>query len=402
MAESVTEADLEEDDEDDEDGTGGDGEEEDFDIEQAINAILSEDAERSVGALKEVGVLLAEVEPGMVQHADQLAIVLGKQIKYGFAKTHEASMRLRKHLLLTASAIFDKERTWEDGRTLGSYISKSALIPLLTVLLENLIDATAAAGGEQTQSQSQEVAKYLNIVVLRCFSACDLNTLYGACLSMLTDSTEDMPELAGEVLDTRVKFAELIMKCLWKIAKRLPTSLAEGQVDPPQLLADVEAFLAAIPPKEWRRRAGEGVPLADMPVRTMKAILQHVVSVYADESLQMLDLVPAPEASFVYNYLLRMLDRDPPPQEETSAAPTPAPAPAPAPEPTPAPAAAAAAAASLDDGADAELRAIFKRISDKENSRLAIRELYEFQKKYPHKEPAIDRALQNTGPIFQR
>ena len=49
-----------------------------------------------------------------------------------------------------------------------------------------------------------------------------------------------------------------------------------------------------------------------------------------------------------------------------------------------------------------ELRSIFDRISQKEQSRAAIRELYEFQKRHPAKQADIERSLQNTGPIFQR
>ena len=33
---------------------------------------------------------------------------------------------------------------------------------------------------------------------------------------------------------------------------------------------------------------------------------------------------------------------------------------------------------------------------------MAIRELYEFQRRHPSKQESIERSLQNTGPIFQR
>ena len=58
---------------------------------------------------------------------------------------------------------------------------------------------------------------------------------------------------------------------------------------------------------------------------------------------------------------------------------------------------------SLDDDVIMmELRGIFDRISQKDQSRAAIRELYTFQNQYPAKQADIQRSLQNTGPIFQR
>ncbi len=214
-----------------------------------------------------------EEEPQLILHVDQLAIVLSKQMQRAFAADagefgHE---RLKKHLLVVSTSLFDKNRVWEEGRTLGSYLSRSALIPLLTVLLQQLIQSTSRSDDAAAQNES----KFLNVIVLRCFSACNLNLLYGACLQMLTEATEDLRELEGEVLETRSKFSELLVKCLWKIAKRLEESLAQGQVEPQQLFADVESFLQAIAPSEWRQRAQDGVPLADLPLRTVKIILSH-------------------------------------------------------------------------------------------------------------------------------
>lgn len=119
-----------------------------------------------------------------------------------------------------------------------------------------------------------------------------------------------MRDLSGDVLKTRSKFAELIIKCLWKIAKRLPTSLQDDLVEPQQLLVDLEHFLQAIPPAEWKRRAADGVPLADLPLRTIKVILTHYANVFGEDALAKLELVSEPENSFVYSYLIRLLNMD--------------------------------------------------------------------------------------------
>lgn len=389
---------------------------EELTVDQAINLVVSNDIEQSVLALKHVEAFIREEEPELIQHVDQLAIVLSKQMQRAFSSDSGAfgNERLKKHLLVVSTSLFDKNRVWEDGRTLGSYLSRSALIPLLTVLLQQLIHSTSRTDDPAAQNES----KFLNVIVLRCFSACNLNLLYGACLQMLTEATEDLRELEGEVLETRSKFSELLVKCLWKIAKRLEDSLAQHQVEPQQLFADVESFLQAIAPSEWRKRAQDGVPLADLPLRTVKIILSHTSNHFGEEALGMLDMIPQPETSYVYKYLIRMLNIA---AEGGAGADKAAVADVDADAPAPGSKARVASDGGLghqrsasgqngngsspDEASGthhAELRDIFQRISNKSESRQGIRELYEFQKRNPHLEKHVENSLQKTGPIFQR
>ena len=392
-------------------------EDDELSVDQAINLVVSNNVEQSVLALKHVEAFIREEEPQLILHVDQLAIVLSKQMQRAFApETGEfGNERLKKHLLVVSTSLFDKNRVWEDGRTLGSYLSRSALIPLLTVLLQQLIQSTSRTDDATAQNES----KFLNVIVLRCFSACNLNLLYGACLQMLTEATEDLRELEGEVLETRSKFSELLVKCLWKIAKRLEDSLAQHQVEPQQLFADVESFLQAIAPSEWRQRAQDGVPLADLPLRTVKIILSHTSNHFGEEALGMLDMIPQPENSYVYKYLIRMLNiaAEGGAADKAAVADVDGDAEAAAKsKPTNGSvgherngsqngSAAVAATAAVDEGSSthhAELRDIFQRISNKSESRQGIRELYEFQKRNPHLEKHVENSLQKTGPIFQR
>lgn len=226
----------------------------------------------------------------------------------------------------------------------------------------------------------------------------------------------------------RTKFAELIIKCLWKIAKRLDNSFKDNLVDAQQLLLDIENFLLVIPPSEWKQRAVDKTQLADYPFRTLKALLQKFTEFYGEEALNLLDLIEKPVESHVYNQLLRQLNADKgharskstttsvagedladtldndevevqqPAEKLTetrSSNPTRAPISSPKSPPS-------SNSADDSDNTGAELKNIFQRISHKEESRPAIKDLYEFQKKYPHKEASVSRALAETGPIFQR
>ena len=269
---------------------------------------------------------------------------------------------------------------------------------------------------------------------------------------MLSEAAEDMRELEGEILARRAKFAELIIKCLWKVARRLDDSLKRGELEPVPLLLDVEAFMQVIPPSEWRRRQAEGLPLGEVPLRTIKVVLSAYAKTFGEDVLGMLESLPNPAESHVYAYLLRLLNKEArgvapitPGVEEVLAAavaeeeddvrttrntePTrsalgvTSPPMSPARRAVPSSARASMAANPEDEAdaaANAELRGecqrrtiqspeadtsrpdIFERISRKDESRAAIRALYEFQKRHPEKADKVDRSLQNTGPIFQR
>lgn len=73
------------------------------------------------------------------------------------------------------------------------------------------------------------------------------------------------------------KVAELVLKCVWKLVRNIPQDLAEQKLDAVELFPALEHFLQSVPPNEWRARATNKVPCGDMPLRTVKVIIQHVV-----------------------------------------------------------------------------------------------------------------------------
>src|SRR3984885_12394330 len=73
------------------------------------------------------------------------------------------------------------------------------------------------------------------------------------------------------------KVAELVLKCVWKLARNIPQDLSDQKLDPVELFPAIEHFLQSVPPNEWRARATNKVPCGDMPLRTIKVIIQHVV-----------------------------------------------------------------------------------------------------------------------------
>ncbi|PWN17789.1 ARM repeat-containing protein [Microstroma glucosiphilum] len=399
------------------------------DFEQTINEILSSEPERSTIALKAIHNEMQEDARPFAAHADLLANVLAKQYSRAFKDVQRSEVedaaytRLKKYLIQVSSSLFDAKMKSEDGHTLASYIQKQALAALMTQMLQRLIDSSHRSKEDE---EARTYATYLNKIVIRCFGSCNLNVLYSTSFAMLTDASEDLRELSGPMLKTRADFAELIIKCLWKVGRRLPVSLAEeGIVDPAQLMADMEAVLQRIPPTEWKARHQDGIPLSDLPYRTIKVNLSHLVQRYGEEVLSHLDQLENPEDTYIYGHLVRMLnqtdgggndgandelvDSDAAANSKSSASLGAASRAASANHLNGSSSSGSASALPsqgsqdlADSGINAELKDIFERISQKEKSRKAIKDLYEFQKRYPHKANSIERSLQSTGPIFQR
>jgi hypothetical protein len=76
--------------------------------------------------------------------------------------------------------------------------------------------------------------------------------------------------------DPNNRYPEMIMKCLWKLTKMIGALLTKGTLDLELLLADIQIFLASIPPMEWKSRAARQLPFEDMPLRTVKTIIHEL------------------------------------------------------------------------------------------------------------------------------
>lgn len=168
--------------------------------------------------------------------------------------------------------------------------------------------------------------------------------------------------------------------------------MEDGSLNPKELLLDIDRFLQAIPPAEWRRRATDEIPLGDMPLRTVKTILQQVVSTFGDNVYEHLSLIDRPESSFVYQYLYRLLNnaRTQGRDRDISRAPsvssqrrTNTDARYANESPANGGSAAMSPGRSNDIEMNLALKAIFEKIGKTEDSKRGIAELYQFRKEHP-------------------
>ncbi|SGZ22076.1 BQ5605_C022g09426 [Microbotryum silenes-dioicae] len=412
-----------------------------IDIALLIDAIETEDLAKCANVLKRVQTEIATNYDALLPQADALIDAITLQMALGFEDLHKdsshAKLRLCKHLMQTLSSFFDH-------RTLGQAISTPALTSLLAELTGRLLDTADSSGSDAIASLS----KVLNMVLIRIFHHSDQTVCVSSLFTVLQDATIDLRELKGSELEARAKYAELVMKCLWKVSKTVKESLESRALSAPRLLRDINQFLTTTPPAEWRRRAADNIPLADMPLRTVKTILQQVVSVFGEAVFDELEEIDSAEDSFVYQYLFRLasspsskrngsaarsqsgdrasassmnrqsstgsfssVHRESLPARQTAATPSIES------EPPSTPkigtrtagaslgARASISAANSPGGADIEmnqqLKAIFDLIGDPVRSREGIEALYIFQKTRPEAAPRIASWMANTGNYFQ-
>ncbi|KAG0145811.1 hypothetical protein CROQUDRAFT_658187 [Cronartium quercuum f. sp. fusiforme G11] len=389
-----------------------------------IAEILSSDDIRSTDALKAVQNDIANRPDSLIASADGLIDAIATQMRITFenldAQTPPLTLRLCKHLMQTLSTFFDQTQ-------LATAVSKDALISVLAQLTQRLQETADNPVSDHITSLS----KVLNMVLIRIFHNADRSACFGALFTVLKLTTIDMREIEDEVeLAHRAKYAELVMKCLWKVSKTVKESLEDGTLDARILLSDIDEFLVSIPPAEWRRRANDNVPLADMPLRTVKTILQQVVTIYGDGVYEAVSALKNPQDTFVYQYLFRLLNNSkaaageptvthPPSRTTTRLVPPLSPlsraAPA-AQSPSGSPPRSRQSSAQspvpprnpqivpdhLDEvNLNNLLTEVFAKIGSPTDSKKGIQELYQLLKLYPEANPKVDRWISATGTYFQ-
>jgi cytoskeleton-associated protein 5 len=84
-------------------------------------------------------------------------------------------------------------------------------------------------------------------------------------MNLLLSLVKPFPAKGTPPDSKEAKIAELVLKCIWKLARNMPQDLEKQALDPVELFPAIEHFLQSVPPNEWRARA------------TNKVIIQHVV-----------------------------------------------------------------------------------------------------------------------------
>jgi cytoskeleton-associated protein 5 len=266
------------------------------DITVTISSILSNDPTRSVDALKKIQKILAvgpEAGPSspqyreLAEHTEGLIETITLQMAHVFDRPDDLgpdeNFRLAKHLIQTLNNFCDH-----------TFLAESLTVDILTSLLEELTLRLLETDDSQVKTV-KDLSRFINMIILRLFATgrrmsifrcavsaeqitrSDLTCFFRALFALLLQIVKPFPSNCTLPDSKESKVAELVLKCVWKLARNIPQDLAEQRLDPIELFPAIEHFLQSVPPNEWRARATNKVPCGDMPLRTIKVIIQHVV-----------------------------------------------------------------------------------------------------------------------------
>ncbi|EKM55417.1 uncharacterized protein PHACADRAFT_161397 [Phanerochaete carnosa HHB-10118-sp] len=410
------------------------------DITVAISSILSNDPSRSVDALKKVQKVL-EISPDegptssayreLAEHTEGLIETITLQMAHVFERPDDVAVpenfRLAKHLIQTLNAFCDHV-----------FLAESLNGDILTSLLEELT-LRLLQTDNSPDTKVKDLSRFINMIILRIFATARRMSVFRALFQLLLQIVKPFPANGTSPDSQEAKVAELVLKCIWKLARNIPQDLEKSALDPVELFPAIEHFLQSVPPNEWRARSTNKVPCGDMPLRTVKVIIQHVVAHYGDDVYDLLSAsFDDPSATIVYPYVYRILnsstrtatempargaalDREPTPHGESPALSRPI-----SPQDTISSRRSSSHGRSQSQSQsvssvnghgrspslpaqepdpDEQLVGIIKHISSETTGAMhkeGITELHHFLKAHPHKKGKVDKMLDSTGPAFRK
>ncbi|KAG8908511.1 Microtubule-associated protein, microtubule dynamics during spindle orientation [Tulasnella sp. 403] len=404
-----------------------------------ISSILSSDPSRSVDALKKIQKILdvpdaEKTHPlfkDLAEHTEGLVETITLQMSHVFDRADDVAepgnFRLAKHLIQTLNSFCDH-----------AILAESLTVEILTSLLEELTMRLLQTD-ESADAKVKDLSRFINMIVLRIFATGRRISIFRALFNLLLQITKPFPANATSPGSKDAKLAELVLKCVWKMARSIPQELTKGTLDAVELFPAIEQFLQSVPPNEWRQRAQSSVPVGDMPLRTIKVIIQHIVAQYPETVYdQLSEAFDDPSATIVYPYVYRILNsttsrpvveedarrrtngsarsgspsssRASPPIDGNGAARDRSREPSALGTTLSGSSLAEADRGTMYSGAsepdpDARLNEIIDHISSETTGAMhkeGITELHHFLKEFPHKKAKVDKMLEATGPAFRK
>ncbi|ORZ13461.1 armadillo-type protein [Absidia repens] len=256
------------------------------------------DPQENIEALKHLVKYLNTASEMVLPEMETLVKALTLQVRVAYSMVGSPdpmTTRLCKHIVNTLVLLFSKS-------DLAVTVAKETLVSLLEELASRLLDERILS-----LESGPQLSKALNVAMVKILENCQRNRTFSALLSILGNCAVKLrPNDSSS--GTETKYTELVMKCLWKLAKTIQDNLRSGLLQPDQLLFEINEFFLVTPPDEWKRRMRENVPLGELPLRTVKTLLLEIVSGLGEQVFEHLTLINDPPNSNIYPYLHHMLD----------------------------------------------------------------------------------------------
>uniref|UniRef100_A0A8C8LXL2 TOG domain-containing protein n=1 Tax=Oncorhynchus tshawytscha TaxID=74940 RepID=A0A8C8LXL2_ONCTS len=245
-------------------------------------------------------------------------------------------------------------------------LAREASMGVLKDLMHGLITLMLDARVEDIED-GQQLIRSVNLLVVRVLEKSDQTNILSALLVLLQDS---LTTSSGSPM-----FAELVMKCLWRMIRFLPETINSINLD--RILLDVHNFMKVFPKEKLKQLK------SDVPHRTLKTLLHTLCKLTGAKILDHMSMIENRNESELEAHLRRVVkhsgnfsgmksDRGTEKGQDDRMS-----------------------KAKVSD----ILSEIFKKIGSKENTKEGLTELYEYKQKYSDAD--LEPFLRNTSQFFQ-
>ena len=265
----------------------------------AVATLVSTDEQTAVAAMKTICLCLKNLAAGeygedaaalFASDSDKLVDLLSTQVSRTFeaaasAAVQPAPSRGCKYVLNALMQTFSVVRM---ARAVAEPTVRAAIGELLLRLLDDRV-ARIEEGGQ--------LVRALNLLMLKILENANRTSTFVALLLMLRKAPA---ALVASDAERRVRFSDLVVKCLIKLTRTLGGSLAG--LDVSEVLLTIHSFFMVLGVDEIRRRGADD----DRPLRMVKTVLYELTKVLGPGINAHLTKVPPPTfepTPLIYAYI---------------------------------------------------------------------------------------------------
>jgi cytoskeleton-associated protein 5 len=265
----------------------------------AVATLVSSDEQTAVAAMKTICLCLKNLAAGeygedasalFAADADKLVDLLSTQVSRTFeaaasAAVQPAPSRGCKYVLNALMQTFSVVRM---ARAVAEPTVRAVIGELLLRLLDDRV-ARIEEGGQ--------LVRALNLLMLKILENANRTSTFVALLLMLRKAPAS---LVASDAERRVRFSDLVVKCLIKLTRTLGGSLAG--LDVSEVLLTIHSFFMVLGVDEIRRRGADD----DRPLRMVKTVLYELTKVLGPGINAHLTKVPPPTfepTPLIYAYI---------------------------------------------------------------------------------------------------